>query len=259
MPRLFTLLLIAVWPTLSFAATTTVAVATNFKTTLEHLRTAFEQVHPHQLKLVSASTGVLYQQIRFGAPFDLLLAADSQRPQLLEQQGQAVSGSRFTYATGQLVLTGKSFENRTLENSTNPADIKQPGIKQLIEANTGKLAIANPATAPYGLASRQVLQHLGSWQSLQAKLVRAGNIAQAYQLVDSGNAMLGLVAYAQVVHTQRRYQKIPTDWHQPIQQQAVLLQSGANNPAALEFIKFMQSPKASNIIRADGYTVSEQD
>ena len=254
MPRLFALLLIAVWPTLSIAATTTVAVSTNFKTTLEHLRLAFEQTHPHQLKLVSASTGVLYQQIRFGAPFDLLLAADSHRPQRLEQQGQAVSGSRFTYAIGQLVLTGKPLESSTLENTTTPAD-----IKQLIEANSGKLAIANPDIAPYGLASRQVLQHLGSWPSLQPKLVRAGNIAQAYQLVDSGNAMLGLVAYAQVIHTQRRYQKIPTDWHQPIQQQAVLLQSGANNPAALEFIKFIQSPEAGNIIREDGYIVTERN
>jgi molybdate transport system substrate-binding protein len=253
MPRLLTLLLIAVWPTLSFAATTTVAVSTNFKTTLEHLRSAFELTHPHQLKLVSAATGVLYQQIRFGAPFDLLLAADSLRPQLLEQQGQAIIGSRFTYATGQLVLTGNSFESSTLENTKNPAD-----IKQLLEANTGKLAIANPDTAPYGLASRQALQHLGSWSLVQSQLVRAGNIAQAYQLVDSGNATLGLVAYAQVIHSQRPYRKIPPDWHQPIQQQAVLLQSGANNPATLEFIKFMQSPEASTIIRHDGYTVSER-
>lgn len=254
MPRLLTLLLIAVWPTLSFAATTTVAVSTNFKPTLEHLRSAFEQTHPHQLKLVSAATGVLYQQIRFGAPFDLLLAADSQRPQRLEQQGQAVSGSRFTYATGQLVLTGNTLESSALENTANPAD-----LKQLLHANTGKLAIANPDTAPYGLASRQVLQHLGSWSLVQAQLVRAGNIAQAYQLVDSGNATLGLVAYAQVIHSQRRYQKIPSNWHQPIQQQAVLLPSGANNPATLEFIKFMRSPEASDIIRNDGYTVTERN
>jgi molybdate transport system substrate-binding protein len=254
MPRLLTLLLIAVWPTLSFAATTTVAVSTNFKTTLEHLRSAFEQTRPHQLKLVSAATGVLYQQIRLGAPFDLFLAADSQRPQLLEQQGQAIIGSRFTYATGQLVLTGKALESRAPENSTNPAD-----IQKLLQANTGKLAIANPDTAPYGLASRQVLEHLGSWSLVQPQLVRAGNIAQAYQLVDSGNAMLGLVAYAQVIHTQRPYQKIPTDWHQPIQQQAVLLQSGANNPAALKFIQFMKGPEARNIIRNDGYTVTERN
>jgi molybdate transport system substrate-binding protein len=254
MPRLFTLLLLTVWPTLSFAATTTVAVSTNFKTTLEHLRSVFEQSHPHQLKLVSASTGVLYKQIRFGAPFDLLLAADSQRPQLLEQQGQAINGSRFTYATGQLVLAGKALESRTPENITNPAD-----IQKLLQANTGKLAIANPDTAPYGLASRQVLEHLGSWSLVQSQLVRAGNIAQAYQLVDSGNAMLGLVAYAQAIHTPRPYLKIPADWHQPIQQQAVLLQSGANNPATLEFIKFMQSPEASTIIRNDGYTVTERN
>ena len=254
MPRLLTLLLIAVWPTLSFAATTTVAVSTNFKTTLEHLRSAFEQTHPHQLKLVSAATGVLYQQIRFGAPFDLLLAADSQRPQLLEQQGQAINGSRFTYATGQLVLAGKALDSRILEKTTNPAE-----IKKLLHANSGKLAIANPDTAPYGLASQQVLQHLGRWSVVQPQLVRAVNIAQAYQLVDSGNAMLGLVAYSQVIHTQRPYRKIPADWHQPIQQQAVLLQSGANNPATLEFIKFMQSSEASNIIREDGYTVTERN
>ena len=254
MPRLLTVLLIAVWPTLGFAASTTVAVSTNFKTTLEHLRSAFEKSHPHQLKLVSGATGVLYQQIRFGAPFDLLLAADSQRPRLLEKQGHAISGSRFTYAIGQLVLTGNNVANPTPQKTEEPAD-----IKQLLEINSGKLAIANPDTAPYGLASRQVLQHLGSWSQVQPQLVRAGNIAQAYQLVDSGNATLGLVAYSLVSHTQRPYRKIPADWHQPIQQQAVLLQSGANNPAALEFIKFMQSPDARKIIREDGYTVTDRN
>jgi len=249
MPRLLCLLLILLCPVAGITATATVAVSSNFRTTFEQLNLAFKHTHPHQLKLVSAATGVLYQQILQGAPFNILLAADSWHPQLLEQQGKVANNSRFTYATGELVLIGAA------QLDGNP----EQAIKQLLKIDISKLAIANPDTAPYGLAAQQVLEHLGLWSSLQSKLVRAANIAQAFQYVDSGSANLGLVAWSQAIHRQVPYQKIPDDWYTPIQQQAILLQSGANNPAARDFIRFMKSPTARNIIRKDGYTVMEQD
>lgn len=249
MPRLSILLLVTLWPALLEAASATIAVASNFKTTLEALTTAFEQSHPHQLKVVNASTGVLYSQIIYGAPFDVLLAADSQRPRLLEQQDLAVSGSRFTYAIGQLVLIGPSLEQASPEQTSS----------KVLQNNSGKLAIANPAIAPYGLAAQQVLQHLDLWPGVESQLLKASNVAQAYQFVDSGGAALGLVAYSQLVNSPKTYRIIPASWHQPIEQQAVLLQAGLNNPAAVDFIAFLQSPDASTIIRRDGYTVSAQE
>lgn len=248
MPRFFILLLLIIWPALGFSATATIAVAANFKPTLERLTTAYQQQHPHQLKLASAATGVLYTQIRHGAPFDLLLAADSHHPQLLAQQGHGIDSSRFTYARGQLVLTGPALDSASPRQS----------IASLLQGNSGKLAIANPETAPYGLAARQTLQHLGLWTALQAQLVMAANIAQANQWLDSGNAALGLASWSQLIHTQKKYRKIPTGWHQPIEQQAILLGNGASNPAALDFIRFMQSPEAIDIIRQDGYTAAKR-
>jgi molybdate transport system substrate-binding protein len=154
-----------------------------------------------------------------------------------------VPGSRFTYASGQLVLIGPALTQASPQQS----------IANLLQSNTGKLAIANPATAPYGLAAQQLLQHLDLWTAQQPHLLRASNIAQAYQFVDSGGAALGLVAYSQTLNRPGAYRLIPMAWHQPIEQQAVLLQTGRDNPAALAFITFLHSVEARAIIASDGY------
>ncbi len=249
MPRLLPLLLLllTIGSSLANADTATIATAANFKPTLQRLAAVFEQQTPHQLTLVGASTGTLFNQIRQGAPFDLLLAADSERPARLEQLGFAIAGSRFTYAEGRLALIGYPA-GRDL----NPASLRAE-----LTTGRGKLAIANPNTAPYGLAARQALEALALWPLAQGRLVRANNIAQAFQYVDSGNASLGLVAYAQVIHSPRAHWLLPARQYQPIRQQAILLQFGHRNQAAIDFMHFLTSPPAKDIIRHHGYAVAD--
>jgi len=233
------------------AATATVAVAANFKATLITLTAAFERQSPHRLRLVSSSTGVLYNQILHGAPFDLLLAADSEHPLLLERNKIGVEGSRFSYAGGTLALV---FATQPVTTKASADRAEQTFIEKL-SGSSGKIALANPALAPYGLASRQVLEYLGLSQSLQSRLVMGSNVAQSHQFVATGNSTLGFVALAQAVAANPglAYWPVPANWHRPIQQQAILLQSGHNNQAALDFHRFLSSATAVAIITSDGY------
>lgn len=227
---------------LAFADTVTVAVASNFKPSLQKLARGFQSSHPHELRIVSAASGVLYSQAIHGARFDVLLSADSQRPELLEQAGFGVPGSRFTYALGQLALTGSM-----VKHPSSPTD--------LLKTLDGKLAIANPELAPYGLAARQTLGHLGVWNALQNRLVMGANIGQTYQFVATGNAPLGLVALPLVLQDSSGpiHHVIPATWHEPILQQAILMKTGVSNNAAIAFLEFLRSGEAREIIAGDGY------
>jgi molybdate transport system substrate-binding protein len=184
-----------------------VAVASNFLNPLKEIATRYKQDTGDRLILVSGSTGKLYAQVRHGAPFDVLLAADSKRPALLEREGVGVVGTRFTYAVGALVLW-----------SLEPGRVR--GEESLAQMSKGKLAIANPKTAPYGRAARQVLESLGFWKKLQPFLVRGENIAQTLQFVATGNATLGFVAKSQVEDPRFKFQgsrwEVPVDMHDPI-------------------------------------------
>lgn len=222
-----------------------VATASNFLATLRVLAPAFEQETGIKLHISAASTGKLYAQIRHGAPYDVFLAADAHRPQLLEQQGLVVAGSRFSYAHGQLVLWRPS-----------------PGTVALslghLRQTTGRLAIANPKTAPYGEAARAVLKNLDLWQSLQDRLIRGENIGQTFQFVSSGSVSLGLVARTQVLQIgadPRDVLLIPAQHYPPIDQQAVLLAAGRNQTQAQHFLTWLRSDTARKTISARGYAL----
>jgi molybdate transport system substrate-binding protein len=224
-----------------------VAVASNFHTTLKELAAEFEQQNGHRVVISFGSTGKLYAQIRHGAPFDLFLAADRRRPELLETEGVAVAGSRFTYAVGRLVLW-----------SVDPSLKGEDCRAILIQGGFSRLAIANPKTAPYGLAARQVLEKMALWPQVQDRLVRGENIAQTLQYVTTGNAQLGIVALSQIGPlselTACRWD-IPEDYYRPIEQQAVLLKTGAASIAARAFLAFLRGERAVTIIRGYGYGV----
>jgi molybdate transport system substrate-binding protein len=227
------------------AAQVHVAVAANFVGTLDRLATAFEASSGNTLVASSGSTGTLYAQIRNGAPYDVLLAADAEHPKRLEQAGLAVPGSRFTYARGQLVLW-----------SRDPGRVDREG--RVLRTDTFRhLAIANPGTAPYGAAAQQALQHLGLWSALAPRLVRGENIGQTFQFVYGGNAELGFVALAQVrqlnPNTRGSWWVVPPKLYDPIEQQGVLLTRARGNAAARAFLTFLQGKRARDIIQADGY------
>lgn len=238
-------LLLAFLPCLSLAGEVRVAVASNFLAPLKALVAAYEQDHPDRIRISAGSTGKLYAQIVNGAPFDLFLAANAREPERLAETGAAVADSRFTYARGQLALWAGG---QPLAAAEMPAGICQGDYR--------RLAIANPKTAPYGAAALQVLDALDCTAAVQAKLIRGENISQAYQFVASGNADYGFVALSQLHGADAgSYWVVPESLHDPIDQQGVLLKAGLNNPAAIDFLDYLRSPAALEIIRGFGYSV----
>lgn len=222
-----------------------VAVAANFSAPMRAIARAFEQSSGHRVVAAYGATGQFYAQINHGAPFEVLLAADDSTPAKLENEGAGVPGSRFTYAVGALALW-----------SARPGYVDDAGA--VLKSDTFRhLAIANPQTAPYGLAATQVLDQLGLTEAIEPKLVEGQNIAQAYQFVASGNAELGFVALSQVYKdgqiTRGSAWQVPAQLHEPIRQDAVLLTKGQDNPAARALLEYLRGEQAATLIRAYGY------
>lgn len=226
----------------SHGDTLRIAVASNFSDAIRPLARQFESDSGHRVQLIFGSTGKHYAQIVNGAPFDAFLAADSRRPQLLEDQELAVPGSRFTYAIGRLVLWSPSSEG---------GDLRQ----QLQQGRFEHLAIANPKLAPYGRAAWQVLETLGQARALRGKTVRGENIGQTFHFISSGNAELGFVALSQL---QRQPQSTGRIWHidpqlyQPIVQQAVQLR---RSTALDAFMNYLRSEAVVKQLHSYGYGI----
>lgn len=223
-----------------------IAVASNFAPTLADIARNFEAETGHSLVLSSASTGKLYAQVVNGAPFDLLFAADAERPERLEQNGFAIGGSRRTYAIGRLVVW--SGDPRFAGRSCRDA---------LADASSPRVAIANPRTAPYGAAARDALVALGMWERLQSGLVYGENITQTLQFAASGNAAFAVIALAQLQRIDAALTAchwiVPAGLHEPIRQQLVLLERGAGNPAALALLEYLSRPDVQDLVDAAGY------
>ena len=226
------------------AEVATVAVAANFLVPMQTIAAAFEDRTGHELVLVPGSTGQLYAQILNGGPFDAFLAADADRPARLVDNGRAVGGSRFTYARGRLVLW-----------SADPGAFDERGIERLTDGDFRHVAIASPELAPYGAAARQVLERLDVREPLRSRTAVGQSIGQAFAMTATGNAELGLVALSQALAWDgpASYVAVPPEFHEPIEQDAVLLDRGADNPAAVAFMAFLQSDETRRIIRDAGY------
>ena len=220
----------------------TVAVATNFAGAMNALVERFEATSGHDVLVSSGSTGGHYAQIKNGAPFEAFFAADTERPRLLEAEGLAVPGSRFLYAVGRVALW------------STRADYVDADGRVLETGDFRHLAIANPELAPYGTAARDVLTARALWDRLQPRLAMGQDIGQAYGFVQTGNAELGFVAWAQLKQPGREiagsYWLVPVSLHRPIEQEAVLLR---DVPAARALLEFMKSGEAREIIRSYGY------
>jgi len=228
------------------AAEVSVAVAANFTAPMQKIALAFAQDTGHKARLAFGSTGSLYAQIKNGAPFDLLLAADDETPERLEKEGSGVVGTRFTYAIGKLVLWSK---DATLVDAKGEV---------LRTGNFDKLAIANPKTAPYGAAALQTLTTLGLAQGLQARLVQGESVGQTLQFVSSGNAALGFVALSQVgvdgKISQGSAWVVPEALYAPLKQDALLLKGGKDKPAAQALLRYLRGERARTILKNYGYT-----
>lgn len=227
-----------------------IAVASNFLSTAQEIAAAFEEATGTQVRLSSGSTGRLYAQIVNGAPYDIFLAADVVRPKRLLDEGLAVPGSRMTYALGSLVLW-------STDSSLRGKDCRAA----LEEGRYRYLAIANPLTAPYGLAAREFLQNAQLWDSAQDRLVLGENISQTFQFVASGNATLGLVASSQLVATSPLETTCSWSVQSPaasmIRHDGVILSGARDMEAAQRFMDFIREPRTAKVLQQRGYRVPE--
>lgn len=228
-----------------FADEVQVAVAANFTAPVQAIAKDFERDTGHKLVAAFGATGQIYTQIKNGAPFEVFLSADDTTPAKLEQEGDTVKGSRFTYAIGTLALW-----------SARPGYVDDQG-NVLKTHQYEHLSIANPKTAPYGLAPTQVLSKLGLTETTKAKIVEGQSITQAYQFVSTGNAELGFVALSQIYKdgklTSGSAWIVPAALHDPIKQDAVILNKGKDSAAAKALVDYLKGPQAAAIIKSYGY------
>ena len=242
--RLIAALVLTLAAVPAFAAETKVAVAANFTEPAKQIAARFKARTGHDATLSFGSSGQFHTQIANGAPYEVLLSADRERPEKAEAEGLAVVGSRFTYAIGRLALYSKT-----------PGLIDGRGAV-LASGRFQKIAIADPRTAPYGVAAVETMKKRRVYDALRPKIVQGTSITQAYQFVDTGAAEVGFVALSQLsgVRGGSRW-TVPASDHTPIDQQAVLLKTGANSVAAKAFMAFLKGPEAKAIIRRYGYEV----
>ena len=229
-----------------WAGEVSVAVASNFAGPMERLVPLFQKESGHTVKVSAGASGKLYTQIRGGTAFDVFLSADEEMPRQLMQDGFAVGGSRFVYATGKLVLW-----------SAQP-DLVDEKAAVLNRGNFKMLAIANPRYSPYGVAARETLTKLTMWNSIQEKLTKGENVTQTYQLVATEKADLAFIALSQVMRDGKvveggSWWLVPPEMHQPIRQSAVLLSHAKDPAAAKAFLAFLRSEKARAVMRGFGY------
>lgn len=222
-----------------------VAVAANFTAPIQAIAADFEKDTGHKLVAAYGATGQFYTQIKNGAPFEVFLSADDTTPEKLEREGDTVKGSRFTYAVGTLALWSAK---------DGYVDTKGEVLKK---SEYQHLSIANPKTAPYGLAATQVLEKLKLTEATKTKIVEGQNITQAYQFVSTGNAELGFVALSQIYKegkvTSGSAWIVPASLHDPIKQDAVILSKGKDNAAAKALVEYLKGPKAAAVIKSYGY------
>ncbi|HEX5127276.1 MAG TPA: molybdate ABC transporter substrate-binding protein [Rhodocyclaceae bacterium] len=229
----------------AYADDVQIAVAANFAGPMQKIASEFEKDTGNKVLVSLGATGQLYAQITNGAPFEILLAADDETPAKLEKEGKGVAGSRFTYATGKLVLW-----------SAKPGFVDDKG-DVLKKGSFQHLSIANPKTAPYGAAAIETMKALGLLDTLTPKFVQAESIAQAYQFISTGNAELGFVALSQVIKDGKISDGsrwiVPENLHQPIRQDAVILLPGKDKLAPQALMNYLKGDKAKAIIRSYGY------
>jgi molybdate transport system substrate-binding protein len=225
------------------ADVTHVAVAANFTEPAKEIAALFKQKTGHEAVLSFGASGAFFTQITHGAPFEVFLSADSERPKATVDGGFAVPDSLFTYAIGKLALW-----SRVVDVTHGEAALKA--------GNFSKLSIANPVAAPYGTAAVETMRALGVYDALQSKIVQGESIAQAFQFVDTRNAEVGFVALAQLhgIAAGTRWE-VPSNLHAPIRQDAVLLKTGANSEASKAFLAFLKGPEARAIIEQFGYAL----
>lgn len=229
-----------------------VAAAADLNYAFRDIAARFEKETGHKVNLIIGSSGNFYSQIQNGAPFDLFFSADIQYPQKLESAGLAEKGSLYRYAVGKIVLWVPN---------TSKLDINR-GLVVLLDPSVHKIAIANPAHAPYGRAAVDALKSEKLYDKLSDRFVLGENVSQAAQFVQSGNADAGILASSLVVAPAMkdagRYFEIPASEYPPIEQAAIVLASSKNKATARLFIDFLGRPEIAKVMESYGFVVHQK-
>lgn len=228
------------------------AAASDMSAALPEVVAAYSKKTGHTVKLSFGASGNLTNQIRNGAPFDLFLSADEAYPQQLIDEGLAQGNTLYRYAVGRLVMWVPN---------ESPLDLSKLGIKALLDPSVRKIAIANPATAPYGRAAAGALRHFAIYEQVSDKFVIGENISQAAQFVESGNAQAGLIALshalAPAMKSKGRYWAVPLDAYPTLNQAAVVISKSKEQSAAREFLDYLRSAAATSLLASYGFSLPE--
>jgi len=251
-PSLSTISLLAVLllSTLVCAQEITVAASADLSAALPEIVAAYTKQTGQAVKVSFGSSGNLTTQIENGAPFDLFFSADESYPAQLIEKGLADKDSLYRYAVGRLVLW--------VPNDV-PVDAQKLGVKTLLDPSVKKIAIANPAHAPYGRAAEAALKHLGVYDQISAKFVLGENISQTAQFVESGNAQAGLLALSHALSPalkdKGRYWPVPIDAYPTLNQAVVVISKSKQPAAARKFLDFVRGPEGTSLLKSYGFSL----
>lgn len=226
-----------------------VAAASDLKFALEELAANFGKQTGIKVNATYGSSGNFFSQIQNGAPFDLFFSADIDYPRKLDAAGLCEPGTLYKYAIGRIVIWAP--QNSHL-------DLNALGMNALLDSSIQKIAIANPAHAPYGRAAVAAMKKAGIYDKVEAKLVYGENISQAAQFAQSGSAQAGILAQSLAVSSSMKNSGkvwlIPQDLHPPIEQAAAVLKSSRKKDAAKEFLSYVQSAEGKAVLARYGFT-----
>lgn len=223
-----------------------VAVASNFLPTLKRLAPIFERTNNSNIQIISGSSGSLFQQINYGAPFDVFISADVKRPQQLIKNGLAINEQTKTYAYGTI-----SFWSANWENTGSPLSLSL--LLDSIKHTNKRIAIANPNIAPYGAAAKQFFQKNNLWRLVNNRLVTGVNINQTFQQLQTKAVPVGIVATSQLAVNNLTGINLSSHYYDPIEQQVTVLSRSNKQTLAASFIQFLLSASSQNVIAMHGY------
>ena len=231
----------------------TVAAAADMSAALPEVAATYTKKTGMAVKLVFGSSGNLTSQIRNGAPYDVFMSADEEYPRQLIAEGLAAQNTLYRYAVGRLVLWVPA---------ESPLDMSKLGMMALLDPSVKKIAMANPAHAPYGRAAEAALRHFGIYDQVSSRLVLGENVSQAAQFVESGNAQAGLIALshalAPALKDKGRYWTVPLDAYPTLNQAAVVLSKSKQQDAARKFLEFLRSPESSSLLASYGFSLTAE-
>ncbi len=222
----------------------TVYAASDLALAFEEIVPLFQRASGDSVRVVLGSTGNLTQQIEQGAPADVFFAANVSYIEQLRGKDLIAPESQRLYARGRIVLA-------TSERS----GIRVQSLTDLLKPEVRKVAIANPAHAPYGLAAREAMQAAGVWTQVEPKLVLGENIRQALQFVESGAADAGIIALSLAQSPGIVTAPIADSLHRPIDQAAAVIRSSQNAEAGAAFIAFVVGPEGQTIMMKYGFVL----